>query len=151
MKFQFRQRLGSVLVCLCSFSLAQAAGPAPAASVTPAIPAHPLVGTWSWPVFGGQCVETLQYRGSGSLLSTSGEAVTEWSYKTTPQASEKGFFKVVETSVRQNGKKDCSGDSIDQDGEIAIRYIQLSPNGKRLIVCKTEALSACFGPLDRIE
>lgn len=142
MKFTPLPRLAGALALLCLPLLAAAADPAPA---------HPLVGTWSWPLFGGQCTETFQYRSNGRLLATSGQAVTEWSYTVSPQAEEKGFFKVVETSVRHNGKADCSGDTLDQDGEVATRYIQFNPARNRLVVCKAESLAACFGPLDRID
>lgn len=113
--------------------------------------AHPVVGTWSWPLFGGKCMETFQYRPNATLLGTSGEAVTEWTYTISAEASEKGFYKATETSVRQNGKPDCSGDVVDQDGDIHTRFIQFSPARDRMIVCKTESLAACFGPLSKIQ
>ena len=116
--------------------------------------AHPVIGTWSWSGFAGKCVETYQYRTDGIMLSTSGEALTEWRYNITPQASETGFYKLTQTSVRKNGKKDCSGDVLDEVNEVgraASVYLQINPAKDRHIVCKTGSLAACFGPLGKVQ
>ena len=109
--------------------------------------AHPLNGTWSWTLFSGQCTETLQYRADGVMLSTSGEAVTEWSYTASAVPDTQGFFKVSEISTRHNTKKDCSGDVVDEAGLYATKFIQLNPLRDQLIICKTPSLGACYGPL----
>ena len=113
--------------------------------------AHPVIGTWSWTGFVSKCVETWQYRNDGVMLATSGEAVTEWRYSVTPQASETGFYKLTQTSVWQNDKKDCSGDVVDKMGTAATVYLQINPAQDRHIVCKTGSLAACFGPLGRVQ
>ena len=110
---------------------------------------HPLTGTWSWTAFGGKCVETFQYRSINTMLSTSGEAVSEWNYTVTPNANDKGFYEVVETSMRNNGKKDCSGDTVSDTGLVNIRFVQFSPARDLLLMCKEPSLAACFGPLKR--
>jgi hypothetical protein len=125
---------------------AQAVKPAPRAPAA----GHPLLGTWSWQLFNSRCVETYQYRPDGTLLSTSGESVNEWTYEVSPEADGKGFYKIVETSLRQNGKKDCSGDVVDKDGDIQVRYIQFSPARDLFLACQSASLSACFGPLLRV-
>src|SRR4051812_5542906 len=92
--------LSGLAICLrravaASLVLLAGSGAPVQAADAPAPPAdHPLLGTWSWPLFGGKCVETFQYRPDGTLLGTSAEAVTEWRYTVTPQASLKGFYKV---------------------------------------------------------
>lgn len=113
-------------------------------------PVHPLVGTWSWSVFGGKCTETWQYRADGFMLIKSGDAVTEWTYQVSPQASTAGFYKLEQKSVTENGKKDCSGDSAQEPGASATTYLQFSPAKDRYIACKAESLAACFGPLQRV-
>jgi hypothetical protein len=140
----FKAWLAGSALCTLTFLAAAAAGEAPAQIV------HPLVGTWSWSVFGGKCVETWQYRSDGVMLITSGEAVTEWSYQVSPQASVAGFYKVEQKSVRANGKKDCSGDSTQEPGTSGLTYLQLSPAKDRYIACRAESLAACFGPLQRV-
>ena len=144
--------LASLALCFAWLApLAHAADKSP----TSATPPHPIVGTWNWQLFGGKCTETLQYRADGVMLSTSGDAVTEWRYSlgaTQGEAlSAKDFYKVFETSIRQNGKKDCSGDVVDEAGTEAEKFIQLSPAEDRLLVCKTESLTACYGPLQRVQ
>ena len=80
----------------------QAAGPAPLAG-------HPWIGTWTWTLFGGSCTETFQYRSNRMLLGTSGQEVAEKSYEVRTKPDAQGFYKVVETVLRQNDKMDCSG------------------------------------------
>ena len=110
---------------------------------------HLLVGTWNWTLFSGQCSETLQYGADGVLISTSGQAVSAWRFVASAAPDAQGFYKVVETYLRTNGKKDCQGDTLEDDVLEATRFIQLSPTKDRLIVCKTAALAACYGPLKR--
>jgi hypothetical protein len=120
------------------------------AATTSVKPPHPIVGTWNWQLFGGKCTETMQYHADGVMLGTSGDAVTEWRYDIGAAPGAKGFYKVTETSLRHNGKKDCSGDVVDEAGTEVEKFIQLSPAKDRLLVCKTESLSACYGPLERV-
>jgi hypothetical protein len=112
---------------------------------------HPVIGTWSWSGFAGKCVETWQYRNDGVMLATSGEAVTEWRYSITPQTGASGFYRLAQTSVRQNGKKDCAGDVVDEAGTLATVFLQINPARDRHIVCKNESLAECFGPLSRVQ
>lgn len=111
---------------------------------------HPIVGTWSWVTFGGACTETWQFRHNRTLLSTSGQEVAEKKYEIAATADAAGFYRLVETVVRQNDKRDCSGALLDGPGEQHIRFIQFSPGGDKLLVCETAALAACFGPLKRV-
>lgn len=121
-----------------------AAGP-PAAAFS-----HPIVGTWSWVTFGGSCTETWQFRANRTMLGTSGGEVAEKTYEIAAAPDAGGFYRLVETVVRQNDKKDCSGALLDGPGEQSTRYIQFSPQSDKLLVCRTAALSACFGPLKRV-
>lgn len=129
---------------LATAPLLHAAGP-PATSF-----GHPIVGTWSWVTFGSACTETWQFRQNRTLLSTSGQEVAEKKYEIAAIADAAGFYKLVETVVRQNDKKDCSGAVLDGPGEQSTRFIQFSPQGDKLLVCQTAALTACFGPLKRV-
>ncbi len=119
------------------------------AADAPASSLHPLAGTWTGSPFNSKCVENFQYRINNTLLVTSGESISEWNYTVTPQADALGFYTVVETSMRNNGKKDCSGDTVDAWGMVATRHMQFSPARDRMIVCREASLAACFGPLRR--
>ena len=122
--------------------LLHAAGPA-------ALPVHPLIGTWTWTLFGGSCTETFQYRPNRVMLGTSGQEVVEKSYEVSALPDAQGFYRLVETVVRQNDKKDCSGALLEGPGEQSIRFIQFSPARDRLLMCQIASLAACFGPLKR--
>jgi hypothetical protein len=138
--------LRTLLLTACLLTIApllQAAG-------EPA-PAHPLVGTWTWSLFGGSCTETWQYRGNRTMLGTSGQEVAEKTYEVTPLPDTGGFYKLVETVVRQNDKKDCSGALLEGPGEQSTRFIQFSPQRDKLLVCENASLKACFGPLTRVQ
>jgi len=121
-----------------------------ATSHAQAVSANPVVGTWSWTLFNGKCTETLQYRVDSVLLSTSGDAVTEWRYTASAAPDAQGFYQVSEISRRYNAKKDCSGDVVDEIGLNATKFVQLNPARDRLIICKTPSLQACYGPLQRL-
>ena len=136
--------------CGSAFYASTLWGAAATVGEAPAQPVHPLVGAWRWSVFDGKCVETWRYRADGVVLGTSGEAVTEGTYTISLQASSRGFYKVEQMSVRQNGKKDCSGDIAQEAATSITSYIQFSPARDRYIACKAESLTACFGPLQRV-
>ncbi len=124
--------------------LLHAAGPA-------GPPGHPLVGTWTWTLFGGSCTETFQYRPNRVMLGTSGQEVVEKSYAVSALPDAQGFYRLVETVVRQNDKKDCSGSLIEGPGEQSTRFIQFSPARDQLLMCQSASLAACFGPLKRAD
>ena len=125
-------------------SIAADPGSAPAAGV------HPITGKWIWKLHGNACTETLEFRGDGSRFGASGDEVTEGQHRVTPKPSLLGFYRLTETLTVVNGKRDCSGD-LQAAGEDAVtRYVQFSPKNDLLIVCKTESLQACYGPLRRV-
>ena len=109
----------------------------------------PLAGTWGWTLFSGGCAETLQYRADGILISTSGDAVTEWSYAVTSTPDSQDFYESIEVTTRFNAEKDCSGDVVNELGLDATKYIQFNPARNQMIVCKSASLQACYGPLLR--
>ncbi len=129
---------------LAAATALQAAGP-PAETF-----GHPIVGTWSWVTFGGTCTETWQFRHNRTMLGTSGEEVAEKTYEIAAKPDAGGFYRLVETVVRQNDKRDCAGAVLEGPGEQSTRFIQFSPQADKLLVCRTAALSACFGPLRRV-
>lgn len=143
LKIQHRLRTGAValLMAVCV--------PASHAQTATAASDNTLVGIWSWTLFNGTCSEALQYRADGVLLTTSGDAVTVWHYTSDPAPNAQGFYKVIETSVRYNSKKDCYGDVVDEEGLEATRFMRFSPANDRLIVCKSASLAECYGPLKR--
>ena len=138
------RRLTLLTALLVGAPLLHAAGPSALAA------GHPIVGTWSWALFGRACVETWQFRADQTLLATSGQEVAEKRYTVSPQADRQGFYTLTETVLRHNEKKDCSGASLDGLGEKTSRFVQFSPQRDKLLVCEAASLKACFGPLNRL-
>lgn len=132
-------------VCLTALT-----SPLHAQSGAPAKPGHHLIGTWTWSVFAGSCTETLQYRPDGSVLATSGQEVAEKTYEIAKTSDASGFYRLVETVVRQNDKKDCSGAMLEGPGEQSTRFVQFSPLADKMLICREASLKACFGPLDKV-
>jgi hypothetical protein len=116
----------------------------------PAAGVHPISGKWIWKLHSNACTETLQFRGDGSRVGASGDEATEGQYQITPKPSLLGFYRLSETLTVANGKRDCSGDLHAVGEEAVTRYVQFSPKHDLLIVCKSESLQACYGPLRRV-
>jgi hypothetical protein len=138
---------------LGSLAAAQAAGPQPATpnAANSAQAPHPIVGSWTWKLQGKACSETYEYRASGSRAGSSGEEVIQGSYEIAPMPSLLGFYRLVETVTTANAKRDCSGDLHGASDPPVTRFIQFNPKRDQFIVCKTESLQACFGPLKRVQ
>ena len=136
-----------VITALC-------AGAAPSIAADPASAptagTHPVIGKWIWKLHSNACTETLQFRGDGSRAGASGDEVTEAQYQITPKPSLLGFYRLTDTVTAANGKRDCSGDLHAAGEDSTTRYVQFSPKHDLLIVCKTESLQACYGPLRRV-
>ena len=111
---------------------------------------HPIVGSWSWSLPGKSCVETTTYLLNGTRLGKSGEELIEGNYQITPLQSMLGFYSMTETLTKSNAKPDCWEDKHPVSAGSETRFIQISPKSDQLIVCSTESLKTCFGPLKRV-
>lgn len=112
-------------------------------------PDHPIVGTWTFTLPNSKCAETYRFRSDGTTFVTSGEEVAESEYSITPDPSPSGFYKWVDTVAKVNGKNDCSGASTPV-GDKATNFVRFDGSGERLVICQTESLDKCFGPLRRV-
>jgi hypothetical protein len=126
-----------------AISLARGAPPVPPA------PGHPILGMWKFALPDGSCSEIYLFRPDGTSLVTSGEEISESVYEVAAKPSAKGFYKWVDRIAKDNGKKDCAG-QITQPGRETTNFIRLDPSGEMFIVCPSESLEACFGPLRRV-
>ena len=121
----------------------------PVLAETAAVANHPIVGTWRFTLPDGSCNETYRFRADGTSVVTSGEEVAESEYHVAEQPSRAGFYEWVDTIVKDNGKKDCSGQITDV-GRKTTNYIRFDPQGQRFVVCRAENLQTCFGPLRKV-
>jgi hypothetical protein len=118
-----------------------AAQPAPSAS-------HPLLGIWTLSIPQLACSETYHFRGDGTALVRSKEEISESEFTVADKPSAKGFYKLEDRIVKDNGKADCSGE-IMQIGARVVNYLRFHPSGARFVMCSTEAMDTCIGPFER--
>ena len=137
-----------LMAAALSLCAAQASAADPASPQLPAV--HPITGKWTWTLPGTKCGETLQYRTDGTRSGSSGEEATEGAFQITLKPSLLGFYRLTETLTTANGKRDCAGDLHEVGADSPVRFIQFNPKMDLLIVCKTESLKACYGPLRRV-
>ena len=125
------------------FAAAAAPPPSPSAS-------HPLLGIWilSIPQLG--CSETYHFRGDGTTLVKSAQEVSESEFTVAEKPSAKGFYKLEDRIVKDNGKQDCSGE-VMQIGTRATNYLRFHPSGARFVMCQDESMQACIGPFERMQ
>jgi hypothetical protein len=110
---------------------------------------HPILGTWTFTIPDGHCSETYEFRVDGTLITSSGEARSERVYEITPSPNPKGFYRLVDKIIRENGKPDCFGEPTEP-GVSAIIFIRFSPSGDRFVACEDESPGNCIGPLQRV-
>src|SRR6476469_3658172 len=128
-----RPLTGLLLLAACAAPVASAAPPA----------SHPLLGIWvlSIPQLG--CAETYHFRGDGTTLVKSAQEVSESEFTVADEPSGKGFYKLEDRIVKDNGKQDCSGE-VMQVGTRATNYLRFHPSGGRFVMCRDESMEACI-------
>lgn len=117
------------------------------ASAQPLRAEHPLIGTWVITAPNG-CAETYVVRPDATATITSADEVAESQLTISDGPSERGFFKWTEKVVKDNGKKDCSGEK-GEVGRVAVSYILLSPDKSQFAMCEREDRISCIGPFKR--
>lgn len=132
-----------LMLSLCAAPYACAAPPEPA-------PHHPILGVWtlSLPQIG--CTETYHFRGDGTSLVTSAGEVSQSEYRIPARPSAKGFYKLEDRIVKDNGKKDCAGE-ITRVGTRATNFLRFDRSGALFLMCTDESMQACIGPFERVQ
>lgn len=133
-------------------SLFAAAGMAAIAAPAAAVPSasHPLLGIWTLSIPQLGCSETYHFRGDGTTLVKSAAEISESEFTVAERPSAKGFYKLEDRIVKDNGKQDCSGE-IMKIGTRATNYLRFHPSGARFVMCQDETMQACIGPFERQE
>jgi hypothetical protein len=109
---------------------------------------HPLLGIWTLSIPQLSCSETYHFRGDGTMLVKSKEEVSESEFTITEKPSTKGFYKLEDKIVKDNGKQDCSGE-ITKVGSRVTNYVRFHPSGARFVMCEDESMATCIGPFER--
>lgn len=141
-----RALAGMLLSLVAILPPSQAAQPAPVAP----IPNHPILGIWRLALPELHCVETYRFRGDGTTLVTSKDEISESEFRIPDKPSAKGFYKLEDRVVKDNGKKDCSGE-IMKVGTRATNFLRFHPSGALFLMCSDETMEACIGPFERVE
>ena len=111
---------------------------------------HPIIGTWKITLPDGSCTETYRIRADGTTLVFSHEEVAESTFVITDQPDKNGFYKEVDTLVKDNGKHDCSG-TVTKPGRAVTNYLQFHPDGDMFLMCVERNLERCIGPFVRVK
>jgi hypothetical protein len=138
-------RIAVALLALAA--IATAAGAAPP---RPTAKDHPIIGRWTISLPDGSCDETYTFRPDGTTLVTSGEEIAESVFEISAQPSSTGFYKWTDKLVKDNGKKDCSGE-VTAIGNTVTNYVQFNRSGDVFIMCAKESLDQCIGPFRRVQ
>ncbi|KFI06611.1 hypothetical protein [Massilia sp. BSC265] len=111
---------------------------------------HPILGIWKLSLPDLGCSETYRFRADGTTLVTSAEEVSESEYQIPAKPSAKGFYRLEDRVVKDNGKKDCAG-AIMKPGTKATNYIRFHPSGALFLMCADESMNTCIGPFERVQ
>jgi len=133
-----------LLVVLVATSVAGAEPPRPLAKD------HPIVGRWTVTLPDGSCSETYTFRPDGTTLVTSAGEIAESTFEISAKPGASGFYKWTDRVVKDNGKKDCSGE-ITAVGHTATNFVQFHRSGDIFIMCADESLERCIGPFKRVQ
>ena len=138
----------------CAAALAAgacAAASAPAPASAPLRPDHPLIGAWQFTIPNGACSETYRIDRGGTTLVTSADEVAETRFTLSDQPSAKGYYKWVDTLVKDNGKKDCGG-QVTKPGKTTTNFIKMiNEAGTAFVMCGAEDGKQCIGPFVKLQ
>jgi len=139
---------GAAAAVLATAAVAALAGP-PTAAPTLLRADHPLIRAWALKARDGRCTEIYRISREGTSLVTSADEVAQTRFEVSDRPSAKGFYKWVDTIVKDNGKKDCGGQVTKP--HTTTSYILMNETNKAFISCESESARACIGPFVRIE
>jgi len=143
----------SPLLLALVLALALPSGAACAADAAPSAPLradHPFLGAWQLTRADDSCAEIYRIDRSGHTLITSADEVAQSTFTMSDQPSARGYYKWVDTLVKDNGKKDCWG-QVTKPGKTTTRYVMINPKQTRFILCTSEDGRQCIGPFVRVE
>ncbi|PWF55082.1 hypothetical protein C7C56_003710 [Massilia glaciei] len=122
----------------------------PGAHAAPLPSDHPILGVWRLTMPDGSCSETYRFRGDGTTHVTSADEVSESTFDIPAEPSDKGFYRMVDTLVKDNGKKDCAG-QVTKVGTKVTNFVVFHPSGALFLMCEAETLDRCIGPFHRVD
>lgn len=122
---------------------------AAASSAAPVRADHPIVGTWRFVLPDGSCQEIYRMRQDGSGLITSASEVAETEFVIDDKPDKNGFYKTSDKIVKDNGKRDCTG-QVSEVGHTVASFILFHESGNMFLMCLEASMDACLGPFVRV-
>ena len=119
------------------------------ASVGP-VHSHPIYGSWRIVLPDSQCSEVYTFRRDGIRTYTSAQETGESAYEVSSAPSSTGFYTLVDTITRSNGRSDCSGGSSPVGDRVTL-YIRFNGALDQMIMCRKPSPDDCFGPFHRLK
>lgn len=121
-----------------------------ALAVTPLRSDHPIVGTWRFELPDGSCHEMYRISADGTALITSAAEIAETEFEIDDQPDSDGFYRSNDKIVKDNGKKDCTGE-VTKVGHVIQAYIVFHPSNNMFLMCQRRDMGSCIGPFIRVK
>lgn len=112
---------------------------------------NPLLGTWEWVNIKNSCVETYIFGIDHTSHITSGAEISDASYEIADKPTEKGYYKVKLSILKDHGGLDCGESIEDNTGEAYHKFVMFHPSGNQYVSCDSEDIKDCVGPFKRIQ
>ncbi len=109
---------------------------------------HPILGIWKWTTPIAGCSELYNFKANNRFGFSSGAELGESRYTIAAEPSAKGFYRLENTIIKDNGLGDCRG-LISEVGAKSILFLRFNPKATELKMCPSESEDGCFGPLKR--
>ena len=110
---------------------------------------HPILGTWEWTDIGSQCGETRTFEPTGRSTGRSAEEIAVSHFEISATPSAKGYYRLADTIVEDNGKPDCAGHAAPV-GDTALMFLRFDPGMNAYLLCRDEDPSSCLVSAKRV-
>jgi len=110
---------------------------------------HPIVGTWRFELPDGSCHEMYRISADGTALITSAAEIAETEFDIDDQPDGEGFYLSNDKIVKDNGKKDCTGE-VTEVGHVIQAFIVFHPSNNMFLMCQKRDMGSCIGPFIRV-
>ena len=110
-----------------------------------------IVGLWGMEIPNNRkCVEYYNFKGNNNVVIKSGSEWTTGLYDYQPSQDPAAQIPALIMQVKyDNNEKDCSGNQVDQSGEISQYFVKWQ-NSNTINFCANEKAEQCFAVLRRI-
>lgn len=110
-----------------------------------------IVGLWGMEIPNNKkCIEYYNFKGNNNVVIKSGDEWTSGLYDYQPAQDPSQQIPALILQVKyDNNEKDCSGNQVDQSGEISQYFVKWQ-NSYTINFCANEKAEQCFAVLRRV-